>query len=153
VKLGWLPVFGRAGVAHLLLPAITLGTGMTAVIARLVRSSMLEILGQDFIRTARAKGLPQAVVIRRHALKNALIPVVTVVGLQFASLLEGAVIVETIFAWPGIGKFLVDAIYNRDLPVIQGCALFLALLFAVANFVIDLSYTYLDPRIRYNDDA
>lgn len=153
VKLGWLPVFGRAGVAHLLLPAITLGTGMTAVIARLVRSSMLEILGQDFIRTARAKGLPQAVVIRRHALKNALIPVVTVVGLQFASLLEGAVIVETIFAWPGIGKFLVDAIYNRDFPVIQGCALFLALLFAVANFVIDLSYTYLDPRIRYNDDA
>jgi peptide/nickel transport system permease protein len=149
VKLGWLPVFGREGPAHLVLPAVTLGTGMSAIIARLTRSSMLEILSQDYIRTARAKGLPEMLVMRRHALKNALIPVVTVVGLQFAFLLEGAVIVETIFAWPGIGKFLVDSIYNRDFPVIQGCALFLAMLFAVVNFIVDVSYTYLDPRIRY----
>jgi peptide/nickel transport system permease protein len=149
VHLGWLPVFGRGGIEHLILPAITLGTGMAAITTRLMRSSMLEVLRQDYIRTARAKGLSEKVVICKHALKNALIPVVTVVGLQFGFLLEGAVIVEVIFAWPGIGRLLVDSIFARDFPVIQGCILFIAVMFVFVNLLVDSSYTYLDPKIRY----
>jgi peptide/nickel transport system permease protein len=149
VHLGWLPVFGRGGIEHLILPAITLGTGMAAITTRLVRSSMLEVLNQDYIRTARAKGLKEKVVIYKHALKNALIPVVTIVGLQFAFLLEGAVVVEVIFAWPGIGRLLVDSIFARDFMVIQGCVLYIAALFVVVNLLVDISYAYLDPKIRY----
>lgn len=149
VYLGWLPVFGRGGIEHLILPAITLGTGMAAITSRLIRSSMLEVLSQDYIRTARAKGLKERVVVYKHALKNALIPVATVVGLQFGSLLEGAVIVEVIFAWPGIGRLLVDSIFARDFMVIQGCLLFIAAMFVFFNLLVDVSYAYLDPRIRY----
>lgn len=149
VHLGWLPVFGRGGIEHLILPAITLGTGMAAITTRLIRSSMLEVLGQDYIRTARAKGLKEKVVIYKHALKNAMIPVVTIVGLQFAFLLEGAVIVEVIFAWPGIGRLLVDSIFARDFMLIQGCILFIAAMFVLVNLLVDVSYAYLDPKIRY----
>ncbi|MCL0066357.1 ABC transporter permease [Thermodesulfovibrionales bacterium] len=149
VHLGWLPVFGRGGIEHLILPSITLGTGMAAITTRLIRSSMLEVLKADYIRTARAKGLKEKVVIYKHALKNALIPVVTIVGLQFASLLEGAVIVEVIFAWPGIGRLLVDSIFARDFMLIQGCILFIAAMFVLVNLLVDISYAYLDPKIRY----
>ena len=149
VYLGWLPVFGRGGIEHLILPAITLGTGMAAITTRLIRSSMLEVLSQDYIQTARAKGLKERVVVYKHALKNAMIPVATVVGLQFGSLLEGAVIVEVIFAWPGIGRLLVDSIFARDFMVIQGCLLFIAAMFVFFNLLVDVSYAYLDPRIRY----
>jgi peptide/nickel transport system permease protein len=149
LHLGWLPVFGRGGIEHLILPAITLGTGMAAITTRLVRSSMLEVLRQDYIRTARAKGLNEKTVIGKHALKNALIPVVTVVGLQFGFLLEGAVIVEVIFAWPGMGRLLVDSIFARDFHVIQGCVLFIAVMFVLFNLLVDISYAYIDPRIRY----
>ncbi|MCL0086945.1 ABC transporter permease [Thermodesulfovibrionales bacterium] len=149
VHLGWLPVFGRGGIEHLILPSITLGTGMAAITTRLIRSSMLEVLKADYIRTARAKGLKEKVVIYKHALKNAMIPVVTIVGLQFASLLEGAVIVEVIFAWPGIGRLLVDSIFARDFMLIQGCILFIAAMFVLVNLLVDISYAYLDPKIRY----
>ena len=149
VHLDWFPVFGRGEIKHLILPALTLGTGMAAITTRLIRSSMLEVLRQNYIRTARAKGLSEKVVICKHALKNALIPVVTVLGLQFGALLEGAVIVEVIFAWPGIGRLLVDSVFARDLPMIQGCVLFIAVMYIFINLLVDISYAYLDPRIRY----
>ena len=149
VQLGWLPVFGRGNMSHIILPAITLGTGMAAITTRLVRSSLLEVLKQDYLRTARAKGLSEWVVIGKHGLKNAFIPVITILGLQFAALLEGTVIVEVIFAWPGMGRLLVDAIFARDLPVIQGGVLFSAVIFVVVNLLVDISYAYLDPRIKY----
>ncbi len=149
VYLGWLPVCGYGGFEHIILPAITLGTGMAAITTRLTRSSMLEVLSQDYIRTARAKGLSEKLVISRHALKNAFIPVITVIGLQFGYLLEGVVIVETIFAWPGVGRLLVDSIFARDFFMIQGCVLFIVIIFAFTNLLVDISYAYLDPRIRY----
>ena len=149
VNFGWLPVYGRGEITQLILPAITLGTGIAAVTARLTRSSILEILKQDYIRTARSKGLIETAVINKHALKNALIPVVTVVGLQFGALLEGAVVVEVIFAWPGLGRLLFDAIYARDFPVIQGCVFIIAVMYVIVNLLIDISYAWLDPRIRY----
>lgn len=149
VYLGWLPVFGRGGIEHLILPAITLGTGMAAITTRLTRSSMLEVIRQDYITTAKAKGLSEKVIIWNHALKNALIPVVTVIGLQFGGLLEGAVIVETIFAWPGVGRLLVDSIFARDFAMVQGCVFFMAIIYALVNLMVDISYAYLDPRIRY----
>ena len=149
VHLGIFPVFGRGGIEHLILPAITLGTGMTAITTRLIRSSMLEVLNQDYIRTARAKGLKEIVVIGKHALKNAMIPVVTIIGLQFAALLDGTVIVEVIFAWPGIGRLLVDSVFARDIPMIQGGVLFSAIIITTVNLLVDISYTYLDPKIRY----
>ncbi|AIS52197.1 nickel transport system permease protein NikB [Thermoanaerobacter kivui] len=148
VKLGLLPVMGRGGPEHLVLPAVTLGFGLAAVYARILRASMLEVLGQDYIRVARAKGLKEKWVIGRHALKNALLPAVTLLGMSFGHLLGGAVIVETIFAWPGVGKFAVDSIFNRDYPVIQGYALFMAVVFVLINLLVDLSYVFLDPRIR-----
>ena len=150
VKLDWFPCFGYGSIEYLILPAITLGTGMTASLMRLMRASMLEVLRQDYVRTARAKGLVERVVIWKHVFKNALIPVVTVMGMQVGHLLAGAVIVETIFAWPGVGKFLVDAIYARDYPVIQGFILVIALFFVLSNLAVDILYTYLDPRIRYD---
>jgi peptide/nickel transport system permease protein len=147
--LGWFPVCGYGGFEHIILPAITLGTEMAAITTRLTRSSMLEVLSQDYIRTARAKGLSEKLVISRHALKNAFIPVITVIGLQFGYLLEGVVIVETIFAWPGVGRLLVDSIFARDFFMIQGCVLFIVIIFALTNLIVDISYAYLDPRIRY----
>nr|BEL01495.1 ABC transporter permease [Dehalococcoides mccartyi] len=150
VHLNWFPVFGKGGIEHLVLPAFTIGAGIAALTARLTRSSMLEVLGQNYIRTARSKGISTLVIIGHHALKNALIPVVTVIGLQFAFLLEGTVIVETIFAWPGIGRLLVDSIFNRDFAMIQGCTLFIAIFFVIINLLVDISYSYLDPRIRYS---
>ena len=151
VKLDWLPCFGYGGIAHLLLPTITLGTGMTAILMRLQRASMLEVLNENYIRTARAKGLRERIVIGKHALKNALIPVVTISGMQLGHLLAGAVIVETIFAWPGVGKFLVDSINAKDYPVILGFVLIIALFFVLTNLAVDILYAYLDPRIRYGE--
>lgn len=148
VKLGLFPVMGRGSLRHLVLPAVTLGLAMAAVYARILRASMLDVLGQEYIKVARAKGLQEKWVIGRHALKNALLPAVTLFGMSFGHLLGGSVIVETIFAWPGVGKFAVDSIFNRDYPVIQGYALFMALVFVLANLLVDLSYGLLDPRIR-----
>ena len=149
VQLGWFPVAGRGTLAHLVLPAITLGLSSTAIVARMTRSSMLEVLNQDFVRTARSKGLVDRSVVLKHALRNALVPVVTVVGLQFGQLLAGAVITETVFTWPGIGRLLVDSIRARDYPVVQGAVLMIAVAFVLVNLVVDLIYGFIDPRIRY----
>ncbi|UNC93005.1 nickel ABC transporter permease [Candidatus Contubernalis alkaliaceticus] len=148
VKLSILPVMGRGGILHLVLPALTLGLGMSATYARLLRASMLEVLGQDYIHAARARGLKEHTVLVKNALKNALLPVVTAFGMSLGHLLGGTVIVETIFAWPGVGRFVVQAIFNRDYPVIQGYVLFMALIFVLVNLVVDLSYKFIDPRIR-----
>jgi peptide/nickel transport system permease protein len=148
VRLRWLPVYGSGSFAHFVLPAISLSTIITGRLARLVRSSMLEVLGQDYVRTARAKGLGESRVLVVHALKNASIPIVTLLGLQFAQLLGGAVVTETIFAWPGIGRLVVEAIFNRDFPVVQGVVLVVSLIFVAVNVLVDLSYAALDPRIR-----
>jgi len=149
LSLGLLPSFGYGGIKHLILPTITLGTSMAAITTRLTRSSMLDVLNQDYIVTAKAKGLDERTILLKHALKNAMLPVITFVGLQLGFLLGGAVIVETIFAWPGIGRLLVDSIYARDFALIQGCVLFIAVIFALANLAVDVLYAYLDPRIRY----
>ncbi len=150
VKLRWLPVGGDGGVVHLLLPSITLSLYLLAFIARLTRASMLEVLSSDYIRTAHAKGLPQLVVLFKHALKNALNPVVTVVGLQVGALLGNTVITETVFAWPGIGSLAVNAVYQRDYPVVQGITFLAAGAFVLINFLIDVAYMYLDPRVGYS---
>ncbi|MFO7545948.1 MAG: ABC transporter permease [Trueperaceae bacterium] len=150
VQLGWFPVAGRGTLAHLVLPAVSLGLGSMAIIARMTRSSMLEVLGLDYVRTARAKGLQGARVVAKHALRNALIPVVTVGGLQFGQLLSGAVLTETVFAWPGIGRLLVDSIRARDYPVVQGSVLLIAVTFILINIAVDLIYGFIDPRIRYD---
>jgi len=177
VELGWFPPSSRIGVGldfspitnlyvidsilqlnfkalkdilhHLVLPAVALGTIPMAIIARMTRSSMLEVLRKDFIRTAYAKGLKRKIVIFKHALKNAMVPIITVVGLQFGVLLGGAVMTETIFSWPGLGKYLVDAIYARDFPIVQGGILFFAGVFVIVNLIVDLSYALVDPRIQY----
>ncbi|QAA76019.1 MAG: Dipeptide transport system permease protein DppB [Candidatus Bipolaricaulis sibiricus] len=150
VRLGWFPVGGRGTLRHLVLPAVTLGAMATGMIARMTRSSMLEILRQDYIRTGRAKGLTERAVTLRHALRNALIPVVTVVGLQFGGLLAGSVLTETVFTWPGVGRLMVDSITNRDYPVVQGAVLVIALIFIGVNLLVDLAYSFVDPRIRYD---
>ena len=149
VHLGWLPATGAYTWKHLILPAFTLGVASTAIIARMTRSSMLEVIRLDYVRTARAKGLAERLVVGRHALKNALIPVVTVIGLQMGLLLGGAVLTEIVFAWPGVGRLLVDGILARDYPVIQGVVLVIAAMFILVNLVVDIIYVYLDPRIRY----
>ena len=149
VQLGWLPAQGRGGPENLILPSLTLGAASAGIIARMMRSSMLEVLRQDYVRTARAKGLGEWLVIMRHALKNAAIPAVTVIGLQFGYLLGGAVITETVFAWPGMGRLVVEGIKFRDYPVVQSGILLLALIFSLVNLLVDLLYAYLDPRIRY----
>ncbi len=146
---GWLPVAGRDGAGASILPAMTLGLGTAATLARLTRSSLLEVLGEDFIRTARAKGLSEWAVVWRHALKGALIPVVTITSIAFGHLLGGAVIVERIFAWPGVGNLLVNSIYDRDYPMIQGFVLFMGAVFTLLSLVADLSYLWIDPRIRF----
>ena len=147
--LGWLPVSGMESAASIVLPALTLGFGLAAILTRMTRASLLEVLHEDFVRTARAKGLPERTVILRHALRAALLPVVTVVGLQLGSLLAGAVITETVFGWEGIGRLLVESIEKRDYPVTQACVLVIALTYVAVNLVTDLVYTRLDPRIRY----
>ncbi len=149
VKLDWFPATGAGTIKHLILPSITLGLLTAGVIARQTRSSMLEALQQDYVKTARAKGLRETIVIYKHALKNALIPVVTIVGLQFGHLLGGAVLVESVFGWPGMGRFLVDSIFTRDYPVIQGAILVFATAFSLVNLGVDLLYGSIDPRIRY----
>ena len=148
--LRWLPPAGADTAGSLVLPAVTLGTEAASIIARLCRSSLLEVLRQEFIRTARAKGAADARVLYRHGLRNALIPMLSIVGLQFAGLLGGAVIVESVFGWPGIGRLAVDAIMNRDIPVIQGVVLVAAAIFVAVNLGVDLLYAVADPRIRYS---
>jgi peptide/nickel transport system permease protein len=150
VYLGWLPSMGHGTIRHLILPAMSLAVLYSAVIARLVRASMIEILNTDYVRTARAKGLPERQTLYKHALRNGLIPVITVVGIYFGLLLGGTFVVETLFSWPGIGRLAVVAILNRDFPVIQGVVLFVAGGLVFVNLVVDLTYGFLDPRIRYN---
>ena len=147
-RLGWLPVSGREGAASLVLPALTLGTALAAILVRMTRASMLDVLGEDYLRTARAKGVGERTVIARHALRNALLPVVTIVGLQFGALLSGAVITENVFAWPGVGTLLIQAITARDYPLVQGCVLVISLCYVVVNFLTDALYTLIDPRVR-----
>ena len=148
VRLHWLPVSGRGGWQHLVLPAVALGLGSAAVLMRLTRAELLETLNQDYVQTGRAKGLSESRVVTGHALRNALIPVVTMTGIQFGTLLGGAAIVETVFAWPGIGKFLVDSISARDYPVIQGFVIVAGTTFLLINLAVDVAYAWLDPRIR-----
>jgi peptide/nickel transport system permease protein len=177
VFLGWLPIGGRidlfipyqritgfivldsiitgngpalvSGIRHLILPAIALGTIPMAIIARVTRSSMLEVLRQDFIRTERAKGLSERTVIYKHAVRNAMVPVVTVIGLNFGLLLAGAILTETVFSWPGLGRLVVEAVYERDYPLVVGCILIFAIVFVIVNLITDVLYTYIDPRIKY----
>jgi ABC-type dipeptide/oligopeptide/nickel transport system permease component len=149
VNLGWLPPFGRGGLANLVLPALTLSMYSMARTARLIRSGMLEVLSQDYIRTAHAKGLSERPVLLRHALKNALIPAVTVLGLDLAHLLGGAVITETIFAWPGVGRLIVSAIYARDYPIVQAGVFVIAVGYTVINLLVDVLYAWLNPRVRF----
>jgi peptide/nickel transport system permease protein len=153
VKLGWLPAIGYGEPKHLILPAIALAASVSAQLMRLTRASLLEVLQQDYVRTARAKGMSERVVIAVHALKNALLPVVTVLGISLGHLLGGAVIVETIFGWPGVGKYAVDAIFLRDYPVIQGVVLYMTLIFLLVNLAVDLAYRQLDPRLHFGRQA
>jgi peptide/nickel transport system permease protein len=150
ITLQWLPAGGTGTWKHIILPSFTLAAFVVAFIARMTRSSMIEVLSQDYTTTARSKGLKEQVVIIKHALKNALIPIITVVGLQFGLLLGGAVLTETVFAWPGLGRLIVDSILGRDYPVIQGAILVFGLLYILVNLVVDLLYAYVDPRIRYD---
>jgi ABC-type dipeptide/oligopeptide/nickel transport system permease component len=152
VKLGWLPTSGRGTLAHLIMPSLALGLSLMAMFARLTRSVMLEVLSLDYIRTARSKGLKERIVIAKHAFKNALIPLVTVAGMQFGFLLGGTVIIETVFAWPGVGRLVVQAIFNRDYPLVQAIVLVLAVIFVAVNFIVDMLYMYLDPQISYFED-
>lgn len=149
LKLDWLPVSGRHGIASLVLPALTLGLGMSAILVRMTRSSLLEIFPKEFVLAARAKGLPERRVILRHALRNALIPLLTVVGLQIGALLTGSIITETIFSWPGLGRLTIQAIQSRDYPLVQGCILAIALTYLLVNLLIDLLYAAVDPRVQY----
>jgi peptide/nickel transport system permease protein len=160
LTLGWLPASGMYApygggdlgdlLSHLVLPALTLAAASVTIVARLTRSAMLEVLGQDYIRTARAKGLVERRVVVRHALKNALVPIVTVVGVQAGYLLGGAVLTETVFAWPGVGTLMVQGILARDIPLVQGCVLVVALTFVLVNLAVDVLYAWLDPRIRFD---
>jgi ABC-type dipeptide/oligopeptide/nickel transport system permease component len=148
IKFGWLPVSGSGTFANLVLPAITMGSALAAILTRMVRTSMLEELSHDYIRTARAKGVSETRVVYHHALRNAMIPIVTVLGLQFGALLAGAIVTEKIFSWPGVGRLTVDAISNRDYFVVQGCILAIGLTYVAVNFLTDLVYSVLNPRIR-----
>ena len=148
IELGLLPVSGSGSWLHLVLPAVTMGGALAAILTRMVRTSMLEELGQDYIRTARAKGLPESTIVYRHALRNAMIPIVTVLSLQFGALLAGAIVTETIFSWPGIGRLTVQAIANRDYYLVQGCILAIGLTYVAVNFLTDFVYSIVNPRIR-----
>jgi peptide/nickel transport system permease protein len=149
VKLGWFPVAGRGGFGHLVMPAVTLGLFSMARTARLLRSGMLEVLSADYVTTARAKGLTESRIVYRHAVRNALIPIITVLGLDFATLLGGAIITETIFSWPGLGRLIIYSISARDYPVVQAAVFVIALVYVVVNFVVDVLYVYANPRVRY----
>ena len=151
VWLGWFPVSGREGAASLVLPALTLGTALAAILSRMVRSSVLEVLGEDYVRTARAKGLPERAVLVRHALRNATLPVITILGLQLGALLGGAVITEMVFSWPGVGQLTIEAIQKRDYPVLQACVLVISLAYVAVNTLTDVLYAWLDPRVRLGD--
>jgi peptide/nickel transport system permease protein len=150
LTLGWLPVSGRENWLSLILPAITLGTALSAILARMVRSTLLEVLNEDYIRTARAKGLGESGVVLNHALRNASLPIITVLGLQLGTLLGGAVITEIIFAWPGIGQLTIESIQRRDYPVVQACLLLISLSYVLVNTLTDILYAWLDPRVRYS---
>jgi ABC-type dipeptide/oligopeptide/nickel transport system permease component len=150
VILKWLPPSGYGGIKYLILPALALGSRSIAFLARVTRSSMLDVLGGDFVRTARAKGLKERVVVVRHALRNALIPIITVLGLDFGYYLTGSILTETIFSWPGLGRYVVNAITRRDLPAIQGSVLFLSVVFVLVNLLTDLAYAKADPRVAYS---
>lgn len=149
IELGWLPVSGRGGLAHLVLPSLTLGMVMSAILIRMVRSSLLETIHEDYIRTARAKGLSESKVWLRHALRNSLLSVITIAGLQFGSLLAGSIITETVFAWPGIGRLTVQAIQTRDYPLVQGCVLVISTSYLIVNLLTDVLYRLVDPRVSY----
>lgn len=148
IKLGWLPVSGAGGIEHLILPAITMGGALAAILTRMVRTAMLEELSQDYIRTARAKGLSERAVVYKHALRNAAIPVLTLVGLQLGALLAGAIVTETVFSWPGIGRLTISAISNRDYALVQGCILAIGLTYILVNLITDILYTVANPRMR-----
>jgi ABC-type dipeptide/oligopeptide/nickel transport system permease component len=148
IELGWLPISGRGGPLNYILPAATLGAALAAILTRMVRGAMLEELSSDYVRTARAKGLSTAAVLVRHALRNALIPIITILGLQFGTLLAGTIVTETIFSWPGIGRLTVMAISSRDYPLLQGCILVIALSYVLVNLLTDLLYAVIDPRVR-----
>jgi peptide/nickel transport system permease protein len=149
VYLGWLPVSGSGTPLHLVLPAVTLGTALAAILARMTRSSVIEELRELYVLAARARGLSQARAVLRHAFRNSLIPVVTIIGLQFGAVLTGTIITETIFGWPGIGRLLIQAINTRDYPLVQGCILFISVTYVAMNLLTDLTYGFLDPRIRF----
>jgi peptide/nickel transport system permease protein len=149
VILGWLPVTGRGGIPHLVLPAFTLGAALAAILTRMVRTSVIEELSADYVRTARAKGVSESGVLFRHALRNALIPILTILGLQFGTLLAGTIVTETIFSWPGIGHLTVQAINARDYPLLQGCILLIAVSYVVVNLLTDMVYAVVDPRVRF----
>lgn len=148
IKLDWLPINERGGLEHLILPSITLGTAMAAMLSRMIRSSLLEVLGEDYVQNARAKGLVERKVIIKHALRNALIPVITIIGLQIGVLLSGAIITEAIFDWPGMGSLLLDGIYSRNYPLVQGCILVIASIYVIVNLLTDIAYAWVDPRVR-----
>ena len=148
ITFGWLPVSGRGGISHLILPAATLGAALAAILTRMVRGSMIEELGSDYVRTARAKGLSERAVLYRHAFPNALVPIITILGLQFGTLLAGTIVTESIFSWPGIGRLTVQAIQSRDYPLLQGCILVIALSYVIVNLLTDVVYSLIDPRIR-----
>ena len=150
VRLGWLPVSGTGGLSHLILPAVTLGAALSAILARMTRASVLEELRELYVLAARARGVSGARAVVRHAFRNSLIPIVTIIGLQFGAVLTGTIITETIFAWPGIGRLLIQAINFRDYPLVQGCILFISITYVAMNLVTDLTYGLLDPRIRYD---
>jgi ABC-type dipeptide/oligopeptide/nickel transport system permease component len=148
VLIGWLPVSGRGGISHLILPAATLGAALAAILTRMVRTAVIEELSSDYVRTARAKGLTEAAVLFRHAFRNALIPILTILGLQFGTLLAGTIVTEKIFSWPGIGRLAVQAIDSRDYPLLQGCILLIAISYVAVNLLTDLVYAFVDPRVR-----
>ena len=150
VRLGWLPVSGIGGFSHLVLPAMTLGAALSAILARMTRASVLEELRELYVLAARARGLSRARAVVRHAFRNSLIPIVTIVGLQFGAVLTGTIITETIFAWPGLGRLLIQAISFRDYPLVQGCILFISVTYVAMNLLTDLTYGWLDPRIRFD---
>ena len=151
IQLGWLPVSGRGGPDHLVLPALTLGLGMTALLIRILRTNLLRVMGEDYVQTARAKGLSERSVWLKHTLRNALLSLVTIASLQFGSLLAGSLITETIFSWPGIGRLTMQAIEMRDYPLVQGCVLMISLSYVFLNFITDLIYQWVDPRITYGN--
>jgi len=151
IQLGWMPVSGRGGFSHLILPALTLGLGMAAILIRILRASLLRAMHEDYVQTARAKGLSERRVWLKHTLRNALLSVITIMSLQFGSLLTGSLITETVFSWPGIGRLTVQAIQTRDYPLVQGCVLVIAVSYVLVNFLTDLAYRLVDPRITYGE--